>query len=134
MPTCSPPRCSTLFPGTKLGIGPPTDTGFFYDFYRDEPFTPADLEKIEARMWELQRANLPYERRMTPKPEGLARYAAMGEDLKCELITEKADDVFSEYTLGPHFIDFCRGPHVPSTSQDQGIQAALDRRRVLEGR
>ncbi|HEU0055005.1 MAG TPA: threonine--tRNA ligase, partial [Longimicrobium sp.] len=106
-----------VFPGTKLGIGPPTDTGFFYDFYRDEPFTPADLEKIEARMWELQRANLPYERRMTPKPEGLAKYAAMGEDLKCELITEKADDVFSEYTLGPHFIDFCRGPHVPSTSR-----------------
>ncbi len=106
-----------LYPETKLGIGPPTDTGFFYDFYRDEPFTPEDLEKIEAKMWELERQDLPYERRMTPKPEGLKKYAEMGEELKCELIQEKADDIFSEYTLGPHFIDFCRGPHVPSTGK-----------------
>ncbi len=106
-----------LYPETKLGIGPPTETGFFYDFYRDEPFTPEDLEKIEARMWDLQRENLPYERKLTPKAEGLKKYAEMGEELKCELIAEKADEVFSEYTLGPHFIDFCRGPHVPSTSK-----------------
>ncbi len=106
-----------LFPETKLGIGPPTESGFFYDFYRDTPFTAEDLEKIEAKMWELQRANLPYERKMTPKPEGLKRYAEMGEELKCELIQEKADNVFSEYTLGPRFIDFCRGPHVSSSSR-----------------
>ncbi len=106
-----------LYPETKLGIGPPTDSGFFYDFYRDEPFTPEDLEKIEAKMVELARQDLPYERKMTPKPEGLKRYAEMGEELKCELIEEKADAVFSEYTLGPHFIDFCRGPHVPSTGK-----------------
>jgi threonyl-tRNA synthetase len=106
-----------LFPKTQLGVGPATDSGFFYDFYRDEPFTPGDLEKIEARMWELQRADLPYERRLTPKPEGLKKYAEMGEELKCELIREKADDIFSEYTLGPKFIDFCRGPHVSSTSK-----------------
>jgi threonyl-tRNA synthetase len=106
-----------LYPETRLGIGPPTETGFFYDFYRDEPFTPEDLEKIEARMWDLQRENLPYQRKLTPKPEGLKRYAEMGEELKCELIAEKAGDIFSEYTLGPHFIDFCRGPHVPSTSK-----------------
>ncbi|HVX66320.1 MAG TPA: threonine--tRNA ligase [Bryobacteraceae bacterium] len=106
-----------LFPDTKLGIGPPTETGFFYDFYRDTPFTPNDLDQIEARMWDLQRADLPYERKLTPKPEGPARYAARGEELKVELIHEKAEDVFSEYTLGPHFIDFCRGPHVPSTAR-----------------
>jgi threonyl-tRNA synthetase len=106
-----------LYPETKLGIGPPTDTGFFYDFYRDAPFTPEDLEKIEAKMWELQRQDLPYERKLTPKAEGLKKYAAMGEELKCELIQEKADEVFSEYTLGPRFIDFCRGPHVPSASR-----------------
>jgi threonyl-tRNA synthetase len=106
-----------LFPGTKLGIGPPTETGFFYDFQRDEPFTPEDLEKIEAKMWELQKKDLPYERILTPKAEGLKKYAAMGEHMKCELIEEKAGDVFTEYTLGPHFIDFCRGPHVPSTSR-----------------
>jgi threonyl-tRNA synthetase len=106
-----------LYPETRLGIGPATETGFFYDFQRDQPFTPEDLEAIEARMWELQRRDLPYERRLTPKSEGVKKYAGMGEDLKCELIEEKAGEVFSEYTLGPHFIDFCRGPHVPSTSK-----------------
>ena len=85
-------------------------------------------------MWELQKQDLPYERIMTPKTEGLKKYAAMGEHMKCELIEEKADDIFSEYTLGPHFIDFCRGPHVPSTIAHQGVQAALRRGRVLEGR
>jgi threonyl-tRNA synthetase len=104
-----------LFPETKLGIGPPTDTGFYYDFQRETPFTPEDLEKIEKRMWDLQAKDLPYERQLTPKPVGLEKYA--DDWMKKELITEKADDVFSEYTLGPQFIDFCRGPHVPSTSR-----------------
>ncbi|MCW5980164.1 MAG: threonine--tRNA ligase [Bryobacteraceae bacterium] len=106
-----------LFPNTRLGIGPPTETGFFYDFQRNEPFTPEDLETIERKMWELQKMDLPYGRVMTPKEEGLKKYSALGEHMKCELIEEKADDVFSEYTLGPRFIDFCRGPHVPSTSR-----------------
>jgi threonyl-tRNA synthetase len=104
-----------LYPETKLGIGPPTDAGFFYDFQRDTPFTPEDLEKIEKKMAEIQARNLPYDRVMTPKEEGLRKYA--DQKMKIELITEKADNVFSEYTLGPHFIDFCRGPHVPSTSK-----------------
>jgi threonyl-tRNA synthetase len=104
-----------LFPETKLGIGPPTETGFYYDFQRETPFTPEDLEKIEARMWELQSKGLPYERVMTPKEAGLKKYA--DDWMKVQLISEKAGDVFSEYTLGPHFIDFCRGPHVPSTSR-----------------
>jgi threonyl-tRNA synthetase len=60
-----------LFPETKLGIGPPTETGFYYDFQRDTPFTPEDLERIEARMWELQSKGLPFERIMTQKEEGL---------------------------------------------------------------
>ena len=104
-----------LFPETKLGIGPPTDTGFYYDFQRETPFTPEDLEKIEARMAELQAKGLPYERKLTKKSEGLKKYA--DDWMKKELINEKADEVFSEYTLGPQFIDFCRGPHVPSTSR-----------------
>ena len=106
-----------LFPETKLGVGPPIETGFYYDFDRPEPFTPEDLEKIEAKMWELQAQALTYDRKLTAKPEGLAKYRAMDEPMKVELIEEKADDVFSEYTLGPHFIDFCRGPHVPDTSK-----------------
>ncbi len=104
-----------LFPETKLGIGPPTDGGFYYDFQRETPFTPEDLEKIEARMWDLQAKDLPFERKLTKKSDGLEKYA--GDWMKNELIREKADEVFSEYTLGPNFIDFCRGPHVPGTSR-----------------
>jgi len=103
-----------LYPETKLGIGPPIDTGFYYDFDRATPFTPDDLEKIEKKMWEIQARNLPYERVLTPKEEGLRKYSDAW--MKCELIQERAGDVFTEYTLGPQFIDFCRGPHLPSTS------------------
>ena len=106
-----------LFPETKLGIGPPIDTGFYYDFDRPEPFTPQDLEKIEAKMWELQGQSLSFDRKLIAKPEGLEKYRQMNEPMKVELIEERADDIFSEYTLGPHFIDFCRGPHVPDTSK-----------------
>src|SRR5713101_5589854 len=104
-----------LFPETKLGIGPPIETGFYYDFQRPEPFSPEDLERIEKRMWEIQARDLPYERKYTPKAEGLKLYA--DQPMKIELITERAGDVFSEYTLGPGFIDFCRGPHVPTTKK-----------------
>jgi threonyl-tRNA synthetase len=104
-----------LYPETKLGIGPPIDSGFYYDFDRATPFTPEDLEKIEKRMWEIQKRNLPYERVYTKKQEGLKKYSDAW--MKCELIEERAGEVFSEYTLGPHFIDFCRGPHVPNTSK-----------------
>jgi len=104
-----------LYPETKLGIGPAIDNGFYYDFDRPAPFTPEDLEKIEKKMWELQSRDLPYERIYTRKDEGLKKYSDAW--MKCELIDERAGEVFSEYTLGPHFVDFCRGPHVPSTSK-----------------
>jgi threonyl-tRNA synthetase len=104
-----------LYPETKLGIGPPIDNGFYYDFDRAVPFTPEDLEKIEKKMWEIQARHVPYERVYTRKEDGLKKYADAW--MKCELIDEKADEVFSEYTLGPHFIDFCRGPHLPDTSK-----------------
>ena len=104
-----------LFPETKLGIGPPVENGFYYDFDRPEPFTPEDLERIEKKMWEIQARDLPYERVWTKKDEGLSRYKDAW--MKCELIQERAGEEFSEYTLGPHFIDFCRGPHVPSTKR-----------------
>jgi threonyl-tRNA synthetase len=104
-----------LFPETQLGIGPPTDTGFYYDFQRETKFTPEDLEKIEARMRELQAKNLPFERKLTPRQEGLEKYR--DDWMKRELIEERAGDMFTEYTLGPDFIDFCRGPHVPSTEK-----------------
>ncbi len=104
-----------LYPETQLGIGPPIDSGFYYDFDRATPFSPQDLEKIEKKMWEIQARNLPYERVYTKKDDGLRKYSNAW--MKCELIQERAGDVFSEYTLGPGFIDFCRGPHVPNTSK-----------------
>ena len=104
-----------LYPETQLGIGPPIESGFYYDFDRATAFTPQDLEKIEKRMWEIQQRNLPYERIYTRKDDGLKKYRDAW--MKCELIDERAGDVFTEYTLGPHFIDFCLGPHVPNTSK-----------------
>ena len=104
-----------LFPETKLGIGPPIENGFYYDFQRETPFTPEDLEKLEKRMWEIQARDLPYERKYTKKEDGLKLYA--DQPMKVELIQERAAAVFSEYTLGPHFIDFCLGPHVPTTKK-----------------
>ncbi len=104
-----------LFPETQLGIGPPIESGFYYDFDRPTAFTPEDLDRIEAKMREIQARDLPYERVMTAKADGLDKYSSAW--MKCELITERAGEIFSEYTLGPHFIDFCRGPHVPSTSK-----------------
>ena len=102
-----------LYPETKLGIGPFIENGFYYDFDRPTPFSVDDLEKIEKKMWELQALGLTYDRVYTEKEAGLAKYAH--EPMKVELITERAGAIFSEYTLGPTFIDFCRGPHLPST-------------------
>ncbi len=104
-----------LFPETKLGIGPPIENGFYYDFDRPTAFSQDDLGKVEKRMWEIQARDLPFERVLTPKEDGLRKYSDAW--MKCELINERAGDIFSEYTLGPHFIDFCRGPHLPSTSK-----------------
>jgi threonyl-tRNA synthetase len=104
-----------LFPETKLGIGPPIENGFYYDFQRDAAFTPEDLQKLEKRMWEIQARDLPYERKYTKKEDGLKLYA--DQPMKVQLIEERAAEVFSEYTLGPHFIDFCLGPHVPTTKK-----------------
>jgi threonyl-tRNA synthetase len=105
-----------LFPDAHPGVGPATESGFFYDFYRETPFTEEDLKKIEAKMKELVKANLPNERIYYSKEEGLKLFEQMGEFLKCELIQEKADPVFSAYRTGK-FLDFCRGPHVPSTGR-----------------
>lgn len=106
-----------LFPNVKLGIGPPIDTGFFYEFLREEPFTPDDLTKIEAKMRDLAKQNIPNERKLIPKPEALNLYKKNGQTFKCELVEEKATEpMVSFYTTGK-FIDFCRGPHIPSTGR-----------------
>ena len=105
-----------LFPDARPGVGPATETGFFYDFRREKPFTEADLEKIEQKMKELVAADIPFERIHYPKEEGRKLFEQMGEVLKCELISEKAEAVFSAYKTG-NFLDFCLGPHIPSTGR-----------------
>ncbi len=106
-----------LFPNVKLGIGPPIDNGFFYEFVREEPFTNEDLEKIEAKMHELAAKDIPNERKMIPKPEALELYRKSNQEFKCELVEEKATEpMVSFYTTGK-FLDFCRGPHIPSTGR-----------------
>lgn len=105
-----------LFPDAHPGVGPPTETGFYYDFYREKPFSEDDLVKLEQKMSELVKADVPFERVWMPKAEGLALFRGMGEFLKCELIDEKAGEEFSAYRTGK-FLDFCRGPHIPSTGR-----------------
>jgi threonyl-tRNA synthetase len=107
-----------LFPETKLGHGPPTDSGFFYDFYRPTPFTPEDLQKIEKKMQELVQQDLPYAREFLPRSEGLAKFKGEGDFMKCHFIEQftKPDEKISIYKTGK-FFDFCRGPHIPSTGK-----------------
>ena len=106
---------TALFPEAQCGIGPPTDEGFFYDFVVDRPFVPEDLVAIEKKMKELASQNLQYERKMLPKDEAKAFFEDRGEPLKVQLIEEKGGPVVSCYTIDDVFVDFCTGPHVPST-------------------
>jgi threonyl-tRNA synthetase len=107
-----------LFPETKLGHGPPTDTGFFYDFFRTTAFTPEDLEKIEKRMGEIAERDEKFEREFIPRNEGLARFRSEGDFMKVHFIEQftKQGEPISTYRNGK-FVDFCRGPHVPSTGR-----------------
>ena len=107
-----------LFPETKLGHGPATENGFFYDFYRPIPFTPEDLEKIEKKMQELAQQNIPYAREFFPRQEGLEKFKAEGDFMKCHFIEQftQPDEKISIYKTGK-FLDFCRGPHSPSTGK-----------------
>ncbi len=112
---------TSLFPGTQCGIGPATDEGFFYDFVVERPFKPEDLEAIEQKMKELASQDLVYERQLWPRDEAKAFFEQRGEPLKVQLIDEKTEgqtDV-SCYTIKDKdtFIDFCVGPHLPTTGK-----------------
>jgi threonyl-tRNA synthetase len=112
---------TALFPSAQCGIGPPTDEGFFYDFVVERPFVPEDLDAIERKMKELADADLPFERQMWPREEAKAFFASRGEPLKVQLIEEKTEGQshVSCYTIKDKdtFVDFCVGPHVPSTGK-----------------
>ncbi len=107
-----------LFPETKLGHGPATDAGFFYDVYRETPFTEADLAAIEARMAEVVARDEKFVREEESREKGLTDYSAQGEFMKVHFIEKftRPGDAISLYRNGG-FTDFCRGPHVPSTGR-----------------
>ncbi|WP_462322450.1 threonine--tRNA ligase [Halochromatium sp.] len=107
-----------LYPGTQVTIGPAIDNGFYYDFARDEPFTPDDLTAIEQRMHEIVKRDLPIEREVWEREQAKAAFRELGETYKVEII----DDIIPEgeevsvYRQGEWF-DVCRGPHLPSTGK-----------------
>ena len=104
-----------LYPGTQVTIGPSIEHGFYYDFAREEPFTPEDLEKIEACMAEIIDADEPFVREVWNRDEAIEKFTGMGEKYKVELIEGlPAKEDVSVYHQGDWF-DLCRGPHLPST-------------------
>jgi threonyl-tRNA synthetase len=110
-----------LYEDVQVGIGPATDDGFYYDFLREEPFTPADLQKIEQRMRKLIKKNQKLERIEMPKQEAEKLFADKGEALKVELIRDKGGERVSCYQQS-EFIDFCTGPHLASTGKIPAIK------------
>jgi threonyl-tRNA synthetase len=106
-----------LYPGTQVTIGPAIETGFYYDFARDEPFTPADLEKIELKMREIVRANKPFVREEVSREEARRRFLERGETYKLEILDAIPEgEPITIYRQGDWF-DLCRGPHGPSTGR-----------------
>jgi threonyl-tRNA synthetase len=107
-----------LFPETKLGHGPATDAGFFYDFWRPTPFTPEDLKLIEGRMAEVTARDEKFVREIEPREEGLEKFKVGNDFMKVHFVEKftKPGDEISLYRNGS-FVDFCRGPHVPSTGR-----------------
>ena len=106
-----------LYPGTQVTIGPSIENGFYYDFARDEPFTPDDLEKIEARMAEIIELDQPFQREVWKRHKAIDTFTKMGEHYKAEIIRgiPEGEDV-SVYRQG-EWVDLCRGPHLPSTGK-----------------
>jgi threonyl-tRNA synthetase len=112
-----------LFPETKLGHGPATDSGFFYDFHREKPFVPEDLARIEAKMAEVIARDEPFRRESAPREKALEEFARDGDFMKTHFVTKftAPGDQVSFYRNGK-FVDFCRGPHVPSTGRVKAVK------------
>jgi len=106
-----------LFPGTQVTIGPPIEDGFYYDFARDEPFTPDDLAEIEARMREIVAADKRFRREVVSREEARRRFEQMGETYKLELLDDIPEDEPVTLYHQDGWFDLCRGPHGPSTSR-----------------
>jgi threonyl-tRNA synthetase len=105
----------SLFPGTQVTIGPTIEDGFYYDFKRDQAFTPEEIEKIEARMEEIAKSNLKVTREEMPRSRAIELFRSMGEEYKVAILEDIPDETVSLYRQGD-WVDLCRGPHVPSTA------------------
>ncbi len=104
-----------LYPGTQITFGPATETGFYYDFVRDEPFTPEDLERMEERMREIVARDLPISREVWERDDAVRHFMEIGEKYKAQWIEElPRDETITIYRQGD-WLDLCRGPHLPST-------------------
>ena len=112
-----------LFPETKLGHGPATDAGFFYDFYREKPFTPDDLAAIEKKMAEVVARDEKFVREYEPREQALEEFERDGDFMKTHFVTKFTEpgSQVSFYRNGK-FVDFCRGPHVPSTGRVKAVK------------
>jgi threonyl-tRNA synthetase len=106
-----------VFPSAQLTIGPALEDTFYYDFAFERPFTPEDLDKIEARAQEIIKADRPFTRREMPREEGMKFFRNLGEQYKAEIIEGFQDQTVSLYEQGGGFVDLCRGPHLPSTGR-----------------
>ncbi|MEZ5511267.1 MAG: threonine--tRNA ligase [Gammaproteobacteria bacterium] len=106
-----------LYPETQVTIGPAIENGYYYDFFREKPFTPDDLELIQKRMEEIVDRDLPIQREVWNRDDAIKFFESQGEVFKAELIRDlPATEVISLYRQGD-FIDLCRGPHLPSTGK-----------------
>ncbi|NCX77738.1 MAG: threonine--tRNA ligase [Proteobacteria bacterium] len=105
-----------LFPGTQVTIGPAIENGFYYDFFREEPFTTSDLAAIEKKMRQIIKANRPFEREEWAKSEAIEFFNGIGETFKAEIIEDLDEATVSIYKQGD-WLDLCRGPHLPSTGK-----------------
>src|SRR5580658_6742989 len=106
-----------LYPETQVTFGPATETGFYYDFARDTPFVPEDLEKIEARMRDIVKRDETITREVWERDKAVAFFTSIGERYKSEYIAEiPPDEEISLYRQG-NFVDLCTGPHLPSTGR-----------------
>jgi threonyl-tRNA synthetase len=111
-----------LYPDVLVTIGPAIDNGFYYDFDKEIPFSDKDLEKIEQKMKELSKLNLPYERKELSKQDAIEKYRAEGEIYKVEILNEIPDDEqISLYSQGD-FTDLCRGPHLSNTGKIKAVK------------
>ena len=106
-----------LFPNVKIGIGPAIENGYYYDFDPGRPFTPEDLERIEAEMKKIVAEDNRVERLEMPKAEAIKIFGAQGDHLKVEIVGDIPDDDTVSCYRQKDFVDLCRGPHVPSTGK-----------------